>query len=61
MFPEYRLLNEKLTAFKRIVENKKCVIIITKVVSDSESMVRQFAECPLVDAHCVGHFVQSLE
>jgi len=61
MFPECRLLNEKLNPFEKIATETTCVIIIAKVVWIRQTIVTQFATFPRFDQHRIGHFVQPFE
>jgi len=58
MVPERRVLHEELNAFHRIAAKETWVIIIVKVVWNSQTIVTDFARFSTVDADCVGHFIQ---
>jgi hypothetical protein len=60
MFPECRLLHEKLNAFNMIATKETCGIIVAKVVWISETFITHFVGLPKVDAYYVAHFVQHL-
>jgi hypothetical protein len=61
MFPERRLLHEKVNKFNRIAVKELCVIIVMKVVWISHTIVTHYTAYPSVEAHHVGHFVQPSE
>jgi hypothetical protein len=61
MFPEPRLLHEKLNEFNRMARKGMCVIIVAKVVQIGQTIVTHFARLPRVDAHQIEHFVQPIE
>jgi len=61
MFPDRRQLHEEHNAFNRIEVKGKCVIIIVKVDGISQAIIKHFARLPRVEAHRIGHFMQSFE
>ena len=61
MFPECRLLDEKLNAVNRIAVEETCLIIVVMVVCIGQTIVSQDPSFPRVDVYCVGHFVQPFE
>jgi len=61
MFPECRLLCEKLNAVNKIVVKRMCIIIVAKVVWIGQMFVTHFAGFPRFNAHHVGHFFQRFE
>jgi len=61
MFPEPRLSHEGLKAVNGIGVKGTWVLIVAKIIQIGQSILPQFAPFPRVDAHCVGHFIQSFE
>jgi len=61
IFPECRVLHEKHNGCTSIAVKEMCVIIIEKVVWIGQMIGMYFAGFPWVDAHWIGHFVESLE
>jgi len=61
MFPEHRLLHEKLSTLNRIAVKETYLIIDAKVVWIGQTIVTHFIGFPRVYAHCVGHFIQPFE
>jgi len=55
------MLHEELNALNRIAVKEMCGIIVVKVVWIGQMIVTHFAGFPRVDAHLVGHFVQSFD
>jgi ABC-type arginine transport system ATPase subunit len=61
MFPECRLLDEKLDPFNRIALKESCVINFQKVVRISEVIVTHFVQVARAEAHCVGYIIEPFE
>ena len=59
MFPECRLLHEKLNAFNRSAVGKTCVICGVKIVWIGQSIVTDSSRFPIVNAHYIEHLLQS--
>jgi len=61
MFPECRLLHKELNVFNCMAVGETCVIIVAKIIWNSQTIVTHFARFRKVNAHRDGHFVQPFE
>jgi hypothetical protein len=61
MFTECRLLHHEINVFSGIAVKEIHVIIVMKIVLMGQTIVKCPAPFRIVDAHCVGHSVQTFE